>query len=69
MRAVAAQGLDVGEAQALDGDAELDQAEVLGDGEVFTITLAQLEGFLGGGPVIVLAPGLLVADVVYLTGD
>ena len=63
MCAVAAQGLDVGEAQALDRDAELEQAKVLGDGKVFAIALAELEGFFGGGPVIVLASGLLVTDI------
>ena len=49
-------GTDVHQAQLADRDAEFEQREILGDGEILTVATALGHGFEWRGPVIGLAP-------------
>jgi len=66
VRAILAQGLDVGDAQFVAGHTEVAQAEILGDRVVFTVAGALPQGFDGGLPIIDLAPQVDVLDVAHV---
>src|SRR5450830_1030600 len=66
MRTILAQGLDVGYAQLLSRDTQVTQAEVFGDGIVFTVTGAFPQGLNGRRPIINLVPQVDIFLVVQL---
>jgi len=66
VRAVLAQGLDVGDAQLVTGHAEVAQAEIFGNRIVFAVAGTFPQGFDGRLPVIDLAPQVDIFDVAHL---
>ncbi|MNI70275.1 hypothetical protein D3C73_1260800 [compost metagenome] len=66
MRAILAQGLDVGDAQLFTWDTHAAQAEILGDGVVLAIASALDQGLDGRGPIVDFTPQVDVFHIAQL---
>lgn len=66
MRTVLSQRLDVGDAQLVTGHPETTQAEILGDGVVFTVASALPQGLDRRLPIVDFTPQVDVFHVAHL---